>query len=149
MSGFKIYPTWHLQMYESSLFIHMCWQSCPRAHGSAPEKRHVHMWYEISWHHSSGTWTSVSSWQSCPWALGIQFWKQKLLITSVKEHLWRVISSCCPNYTLGLFWHLYHIPTEKNLHLYHGIHLSRLTQTCWQSRSWVHVFKPEKRHYHS
>lgn len=43
LSGFRIYPTWHLQMYESSLFTQMCWQSCPRAHGSAPEKRLLHL----------------------------------------------------------------------------------------------------------
>ena len=30
-------------MYELSLFSQMCWQSCPWAHGSEPEKRHVHV----------------------------------------------------------------------------------------------------------
>lgn len=37
-SGFKTYPLLHLQMYESSVSMQMCWHSCPRAHGSAPEK---------------------------------------------------------------------------------------------------------------
>lgn len=39
LSVFRKYPAWHLQMYQLPWLTHMCWQSCPRAHESKPEKK--------------------------------------------------------------------------------------------------------------
>jgi len=43
-SAFNIYPVSHVHVYESSVRTQMCWQSCPSAHVSEPEKEDFHIY---------------------------------------------------------------------------------------------------------
>jgi len=58
-SAFKVYPSRHLQVYESPLLTQICWQSCPWEHASGPVKKHSHASLLWSAAHSQKTKTKL------------------------------------------------------------------------------------------
>lgn len=59
-SAFNLYPTQHLQMYESSLFSQMYRKSCPWTHGAEPAGMST-----CNWHLMTSVKESLDCWSLC------------------------------------------------------------------------------------